>query len=107
MSALILARWCVDEPPARPGRLRRRARTGPRRIGAIRRRSRGPCHGRRLIHVQGETYDAAGMEILDAAESRRLLGSVPIGRVVFTDRAMPAVQPVNFVVHDGAVVFRT
>jgi nitroimidazol reductase NimA-like FMN-containing flavoprotein (pyridoxamine 5'-phosphate oxidase superfamily) len=53
------------------------------------------------------TYDRAGLEILDAVECRRLLGSVPIGRVVFTDRAMPAAQPVNFVVHEGAVVFRT
>jgi nitroimidazol reductase NimA-like FMN-containing flavoprotein (pyridoxamine 5'-phosphate oxidase superfamily) len=47
------------------------------------------------------------METLDAAECRRLLASVPIGRIVFTDRAMPAVQPVNFLVHEGAVVFRT
>lgn len=55
----------------------------------------------------GEAQDTAGMETLDAAECRRLLASVPIGRVVFTDRALPAVQPVNFVVYDGAVVFRT
>jgi uncharacterized protein len=52
------------------------------------------------------TYEN-GMEILDDAESRRLLASAPIGRIVFTDRALPAVQPVNFLVHDGAVIFRT
>jgi uncharacterized protein len=57
--------------------------------------------------MRSEAHDAAGMETLDAAECRRLLGSVPIGRIVFTDQAMPAVQPVNFLVHEGAVVFRT
>jgi nitroimidazol reductase NimA-like FMN-containing flavoprotein (pyridoxamine 5'-phosphate oxidase superfamily) len=57
--------------------------------------------------MRNDTHDAAGMEALDAAECRRLLASVPIGRVVFTDQAMPAVQPVNFLVHEGAVVFRT
>ena len=56
--------------------------------------------------LTGTAYDN-GMEILDSAESRRLLASVPIGRIVFTDRALPAVQPVNFLVHDGAVIFRT
>ena len=44
--------------------------------------------------LTGTAYDN-GMEILDSAESRRLLASVPIGRIVFTDRALPAVQPVN------------
>ena len=55
--------------------------------------------------MQTEVHN--GMEILDAAECRRLLGSVPIGRIAFTDSALPAVQPVNFLVHDGAVIFRT
>jgi uncharacterized protein len=51
--------------------------------------------------------DSAGLEILSRDDSLCLLGSVPVGRVVFTDRALPAVQPVNFVLHDGTVVFRT
>lgn len=51
--------------------------------------------------------DSAGLEVLSRDDSLSLLGSVPVGRVVFTDRALPAVQPVNFVVHDGSVVFRT
>lgn len=51
--------------------------------------------------------DSAGLEILSREDSLALLGSVPVGRVVFTDRALPAVQPVNFVVHDGSIVFRT
>jgi uncharacterized protein len=52
------------------------------------------------------TFDTAGLEILDAAECRRLLGTVPIGRIVFTRRALPAVQPVNFVLHGDAVIIR-
>ena len=52
-------------------------------------------------------YDGNGMEVLDADVCRRLLASVPIGRIVFTDQAMPAIQPVNFLVHEGAIVLRT
>ena len=37
-----------------------------------------------------------------------LLGSVPVGRVVYTDRALPAILPVNFALDsDETVVFRT
>ena len=50
---------------------------------------------------------ANGLEVLDPTECRRLLVSVPIGRIVFTDQAMPAVQPVNFLVHNGAIIVRT
>lgn len=32
---------------------------------------------------------------------------MPIGRIVFTDQALPAVQPVNFLLDDGCVIFRT
>jgi hypothetical protein len=32
---------------------------------------------------------------------------VPFGRVIFIYRTMPAVRPVNHVVDDGAVIFRT
>jgi nitroimidazol reductase NimA-like FMN-containing flavoprotein (pyridoxamine 5'-phosphate oxidase superfamily) len=56
--------------------------------------------------MSARTHDGAGLEILDSAECRRLLGSVPVGRIVYTDQAMPAIQPVNFVVHEGAVVIR-
>lgn len=51
--------------------------------------------------------DTAGLEVLSREDCLYLLGSVPVGRVVFTDRALPAVQPVNFVLHQGSVVFRT
>ena len=46
--------------------------------------------------------DAHGLEILDREDCLGLLASVPLGRVVFTDRALPAIQPVNFVL-DGLV----
>ncbi|GAA0906250.1 pyridoxamine 5'-phosphate oxidase family protein [Virgisporangium aurantiacum] len=36
-----------------------------------------------------------------------LLASVPFGRVVFTQRALPAIRPVNHIVDQGHVVIRT
>lgn len=51
--------------------------------------------------------DPPGLDVLDPEECIELLGSVPIGRIVFTDGALPAVQPVNFVVHEGAVIVGT
>jgi nitroimidazol reductase NimA-like FMN-containing flavoprotein (pyridoxamine 5'-phosphate oxidase superfamily) len=47
------------------------------------------------------------IEELAPEECLRLLASVPVGRVGVTIDALPAVLPVNFVVHEGAVVFRT
>jgi uncharacterized protein len=37
----------------------------------------------------------------------RLLANAPVGRIVYSDQALPAVQPVDFVVDDEAVVVRT
>lgn len=39
-------------------------------------------------------------------EALALLATAPIGRVVFSQRALPAVRPVNFAVHGPDVVFR-
>ncbi|MFD5794004.1 pyridoxamine 5'-phosphate oxidase family protein [Streptomyces diastatochromogenes] len=44
---------------------------------------------------------------LDRAEALRLLGSVSLGRVVFTRQALPTVRPVNHVLDDGDIVIRT
>lgn len=44
---------------------------------------------------------------LDRAESLRLLGCVPVGRLIFTVNALPAVRPVNFAVTSEMIVFRT
>ncbi|MGH4010829.1 MAG: pyridoxamine 5'-phosphate oxidase family protein [Pseudonocardiaceae bacterium] len=51
--------------------------------------------------------DSAGLEVLATRECLRLLASVPLGRVVFTDQALPSVLPVIFVVHDETIVLRT
>jgi nitroimidazol reductase NimA-like FMN-containing flavoprotein (pyridoxamine 5'-phosphate oxidase superfamily) len=52
-------------------------------------------------------FDAAGLEVLDRAECLALLKTQPLGRIVFTDQAMPAVLPVNFSVWDGSLLIRT
>ncbi|MFJ8816996.1 pyridoxamine 5'-phosphate oxidase family protein [Amycolatopsis thermoflava] len=44
---------------------------------------------------------------LGRAESLNLLGSVGVGRVVFTHQALPTIRPVNHVLHDGCVIVRT
>ncbi|WP_431929299.1 pyridoxamine 5'-phosphate oxidase family protein [Amycolatopsis tucumanensis] len=44
---------------------------------------------------------------LGRAESLTLLGSVRVGRVVFTHQALPTIRPVNHVLHDGCVLVRT
>lgn len=44
---------------------------------------------------------------LDRAECLALLARGLIGRVVFTDRAMPTVQPVNYLLDREEIVFRT
>ncbi|WP_254705588.1 pyridoxamine 5'-phosphate oxidase family protein [Streptomyces vilmorinianum] len=44
---------------------------------------------------------------LDGDEALRLLAGVPLGRIVFTRSALPAVRPVNHVVDDGDIVIRT
>ncbi|TXS78960.1 pyridoxamine 5'-phosphate oxidase family protein [Streptomyces sp. me109] len=44
---------------------------------------------------------------LDRAEALRLLGSVSLGRIVFTRRAPPTVRPVNHVLDNGDIVIRT
>ena len=37
----------------------------------------------------------------------KLLTSVPLGRVVFSQRAMPAIQVVSHLVDDGAIIVRS
>ncbi|WP_327319547.1 pyridoxamine 5'-phosphate oxidase family protein [Streptomyces sp. NBC_01235] len=44
---------------------------------------------------------------LDGVEALRLLGSVSLGRIVFTQHALPTVRPVNHVLVDGDIVIRT
>lgn len=51
--------------------------------------------------------DSEGLEVLSRSECIELIRSVPIGRIVFTHQALPAVRPVNFSVVDGTVVIPT
>ena len=51
--------------------------------------------------------DRNGLEVLSRAECLRLLAESRVGRVVVTDRALPAAFPVNFALLDGDVVFMT
>ena len=44
---------------------------------------------------------------LDSAECLRLISPGGIGRIAYNSRFGPAVLPVNYKWHDGAIVFRT
>ncbi len=48
--------------------------------------------------------EARQLQELTPAESLRLLSSVPVGRVVFTHHALPAIRPVNHVVADDKII---
>ncbi len=51
--------------------------------------------------------DASGLEVLTEGESLELLASTSLGRIVYSDRAMPFVAPVNFVLDGMDIVIRT
>jgi nitroimidazol reductase NimA-like FMN-containing flavoprotein (pyridoxamine 5'-phosphate oxidase superfamily) len=44
---------------------------------------------------------------LTGDESWQLLASVSLGRIVFTQRAMPAIRPVNHLVDDETIIIRS
>jgi uncharacterized protein len=52
-------------------------------------------------------FDSAGLEVLSSEECLAMLRRVQVGRVAVSVDACPAIFPVNFVLLDGAVVFRT
>jgi nitroimidazol reductase NimA-like FMN-containing flavoprotein (pyridoxamine 5'-phosphate oxidase superfamily) len=53
-------------------------------------------------------YPNDGFRELDRQECLGLLATVPVGRIVYTRQALPAVVPVNFGLDtDGAVLLRT
>ena len=51
--------------------------------------------------------DRDGPRPIPRGEALDLLASVPLGRIVFTENALPAVRPVNHLVDRGAIVLRT
>jgi hypothetical protein len=52
------------------------------------------------------TNERRRLEELTPLESMRLLASVPLGRIVFTARALPDVRPVSHLVLDDRVIVR-
>lgn len=55
----------------------------------------------------GDNETAVRRIELDPAEALRLMGSVSLGRIVFTRQALPTVRPVNHVMDGGDIVIRT
>ncbi len=53
------------------------------------------------------TPDIPVLEELPRAECLRLITTVPVGRMVYTRQAIPAVEPVNFAVDEDTIVIRT
>lgn len=51
--------------------------------------------------------DGPAIERLSRDECMRLMGSVPVGRIVYTRQALPTVELVNFALVDGDIVIRT
>ncbi|MGP3918550.1 pyridoxamine 5'-phosphate oxidase family protein [Nonomuraea sp. 10N515B] len=62
-------------------------------------RERPPGHGPAMANPT--------MEVLDEEECLRLIGPGGIGRVAFNGSHGPTVLPVNYKMHEGAIVFRT
>jgi nitroimidazol reductase NimA-like FMN-containing flavoprotein (pyridoxamine 5'-phosphate oxidase superfamily) len=52
-------------------------------------------------------YQERSLTALSHRDCVALLSGAQVGRAVFTERAMPAVVPVNFIVQDDAVVMCT
>jgi hypothetical protein len=51
--------------------------------------------------------DGAELRRLPRDECLRLMTSVPVGRIVYTRQALPAVELVNFKLDSGDIVFKT
>jgi nitroimidazol reductase NimA-like FMN-containing flavoprotein (pyridoxamine 5'-phosphate oxidase superfamily) len=53
------------------------------------------------------SVDASGPELLSEPEALALLATVPLGRLVYSDRALPFVVPVNFILDGQDIMIRT
>jgi nitroimidazol reductase NimA-like FMN-containing flavoprotein (pyridoxamine 5'-phosphate oxidase superfamily) len=52
-------------------------------------------------------FNGTTLEQLSRGECLRLVRQVPVGRIVYTRQALPAVELVNFSLDDGDIVIRT
>jgi hypothetical protein len=102
----------LDRPHSHSARLRRRVPfaagtkvTRGRVAGPYLRPERQGWAGR---NTEGHsmTGERRRLEELSPQESMRLLRSVPLGRIVFTARALPAVHPVSHLVFEDRVIVR-
>jgi uncharacterized protein len=57
--------------------------------------------------LHGMDINGTTLHQLSRGECLRLVGQVPLGRIVYTRQAMPAVELVNFTLDDGDIVIRT
>ena len=51
--------------------------------------------------------DGSALTQLSRHECLMLMASVPVGRIIYTRRALPAVELVNFALDEGDIVIRT
>jgi uncharacterized protein len=51
--------------------------------------------------------DDSAVRQLSRAECLRLMASVPVGRIIYTRQALPAVELVNFALDNGDIIIRT
>ena len=57
--------------------------------------------------MHGMDVNGTSLKQLSREECLRLVGQVPLGRIVYTRQALPAVELVNFALDDGDIVIRT
>ena len=51
--------------------------------------------------------DGSALQRLSRDQCLTLMASVPVGRIIYTRRALPAVELVNFALDEGDIVIRT
>jgi uncharacterized protein len=51
--------------------------------------------------------DDSALKPLSRNECLRLMASVPVGRIIYTRQALPAVELVNFALDNGDIIIRT
>ena len=66
----------------------------------------GPGDGTRGI-LLGMYSNGSSPQHLSQGECLRLMASVPVGRIIYTRQAMPAVELVNFALDHGDIIIRT
>lgn len=57
--------------------------------------------------LHGMNLTGTTLEHLSREQCLRLLKQVPLGRIVYTRQALPAVELVNFALDDGDIIIRT